>query len=95
LTSESTANLPSGTCPCPHITLDFHTQRQQAASLKPLSSCDISTARQNKANKSLMTFSPLKKPNKSDYTVAKSLRPISLLSTLGKALELVIAGKNR
>jgi hypothetical protein len=37
---------------------------------------------------------PLKKPNKSDYTVAKSWRPISLLSTLGKALELVIAGEN-
>jgi hypothetical protein len=34
---------------------------------------------------------PLKKPNKGDYTVAKSWRPISLLSTLGKALESVIA----
>jgi ribonuclease HI len=34
---------------------------------------------------------PLKKPNKGDYTVAKSWRPISLLSTLGKALEAVVA----
>jgi hypothetical protein len=34
---------------------------------------------------------PLKKPNKGNYTVAKSWRPISLLSTLGKALESVVA----
>jgi hypothetical protein len=34
---------------------------------------------------------PLKKPNKGDYTVAKAWRPISLLSTLGKALESVVA----
>ncbi|EAQ82922.1 hypothetical protein CHGG_10740 [Chaetomium globosum CBS 148.51] len=34
---------------------------------------------------------PLKKPGKSDYTLAKSWRPISLLSTLGKILEAVIA----
>ena len=34
---------------------------------------------------------PLKKPDKGDYTVAKSWRPISLLSTLGKALESVVA----
>lgn len=34
---------------------------------------------------------PLKKPGKGDYTVAKSWRPISLLSTLGKILEAVIA----
>jgi hypothetical protein len=34
---------------------------------------------------------PLKKPNKGDYTVAKSWRPISLLSTLGKTLEAVVA----
>lgn len=34
---------------------------------------------------------PLKKPNKGNYTAAKSWRPISLLSTLGKALESVIA----
>jgi hypothetical protein len=34
---------------------------------------------------------PLKKPNKGNYTVAKAWRPISLLSTLGKALELVVA----
>jgi hypothetical protein len=34
---------------------------------------------------------PLKKPNKGDYTAAKSWRLISLLSTLGKALESVIA----
>jgi hypothetical protein len=34
---------------------------------------------------------PLKKPNKADYTVAKAWRPISLLSTLGKALESVVA----
>ena len=34
---------------------------------------------------------PLKKPDKGDYTVAKSWRPISLLSTLGKILEAVVA----
>ena len=34
---------------------------------------------------------PLKKPNKADYTRAKAWRPISLLPTLGKALEAVIA----
>jgi hypothetical protein len=34
---------------------------------------------------------PLKKPNKGNYTVAKAWRPISLLSTLGKALESVVA----
>jgi hypothetical protein len=34
---------------------------------------------------------PLKKPDKGDYTVAKAWRPISLLSTLGKILEAVVA----
>ncbi|KAK0368754.1 hypothetical protein CLIM01_13892 [Colletotrichum limetticola] len=34
---------------------------------------------------------PLKKPNKSDYGIAKAWRPISLLSTLGKVLESVVA----
>jgi hypothetical protein len=34
---------------------------------------------------------PLKKPSKGDYTVAKSWRPISLLSTLGKTLESIVA----
>jgi hypothetical protein len=34
---------------------------------------------------------PLKKPNKGDYTAAKSWRPISLLSMLGKALESAVA----
>jgi hypothetical protein len=34
---------------------------------------------------------PLKKPNKAYYTVTKAWRPISLLSTLGKALESVVA----
>ena len=34
---------------------------------------------------------PLKKPGKDNYTVAKSWRPISLLATLGKVLESVIA----
>lgn len=34
---------------------------------------------------------PLKKPNKGEYTVAKSWGPISLLSTLGKVLESVVA----
>jgi hypothetical protein len=33
----------------------------------------------------------LKKPNKPDYTVVKAWRPILLLSTLGKALESVVA----
>ncbi|KAJ6438998.1 hypothetical protein O9K51_08401 [Purpureocillium lavendulum] len=34
---------------------------------------------------------PLKKPEKGDYTEAKAWRPISLLSTLGKILEAVVA----
>ena len=34
---------------------------------------------------------PLKKPGKEDYTVAKAWRPISLLATLGKVLESVVA----
>ncbi|TQW06749.1 reverse transcriptase [Cordyceps javanica] len=34
---------------------------------------------------------PLKKPGKENYAVAKAWRPISLLSTLGKLLEAVIA----
>ena len=34
---------------------------------------------------------PLKKPGKGDYTAAKAWRPISLLSTLGKILEAVVA----
>jgi hypothetical protein len=34
---------------------------------------------------------PLKKPEKGDYSLAKHWRPISLLPTLGKALESVIA----
>ncbi|KAF5265373.1 hypothetical protein FOXYS1_3819 [Fusarium oxysporum] len=36
---------------------------------------------------------PLKKPGKDDYKVAKAWRPISLLSTLGKILEAVIADR--
>jgi hypothetical protein len=34
---------------------------------------------------------PLEKPGKEDYTVAKAWRPISLLATLGKVLESVVA----
>ncbi|KAJ5264619.1 hypothetical protein N7505_007412 [Penicillium chrysogenum] len=34
---------------------------------------------------------PLKKPNKANYTIAKAWRPISLLATLGKILESVVA----
>jgi hypothetical protein len=34
---------------------------------------------------------PLRKPNKDDYTRAKAWRPISLLCTLGKILEAVVA----
>jgi hypothetical protein len=34
---------------------------------------------------------PLKKPGKEDYTIAKAWRPISLLATLGKILESVVA----
>ncbi len=33
----------------------------------------------------------LKKQDKDDYTVAKAWRPISLLATLGKLLESVVA----
>lgn len=36
---------------------------------------------------------PLKKPDKPDYALAKAWRPISLLSTLGKLLEAVLAEK--
>lgn len=36
---------------------------------------------------------PLKKPGKRDYTTAKAWRPISLLSTLGKILQAVIADR--
>ncbi|KAF6514240.1 hypothetical protein HZS61_006496 [Fusarium oxysporum f. sp. conglutinans] len=36
---------------------------------------------------------PLKKPGKDNYKVAKSWRPISLLSTLGKILEAVVADR--
>ncbi|KAJ6168143.1 hypothetical protein N7497_000986 [Penicillium chrysogenum] len=34
---------------------------------------------------------PLKNPNKENYTIAKAWRPISLLATLGKILESVVA----
>jgi hypothetical protein len=34
---------------------------------------------------------PLRKPDKSNYKLAKAYRPISLLATLGKALESVLA----
>lgn len=34
---------------------------------------------------------PLKKPDKDDYSLAGAWRPISLLSTLGKVLESVVA----
>ncbi|GKU07113.1 unnamed protein product, partial [Fusarium langsethiae] len=34
---------------------------------------------------------PLKKPNKENYSIAKAWRPISILSTLGKILEAVVA----
>jgi hypothetical protein len=34
---------------------------------------------------------PLKKPGKPDYAVARAWRPISLLSTLGKTMEAVLA----
>jgi hypothetical protein len=34
---------------------------------------------------------PLKKPNKENYIIAKAWRPISLLATLGKILESVVA----
>ena len=34
---------------------------------------------------------PLKKPSKENYTIAKAWRPISLLATLGKILESVVA----
>jgi hypothetical protein len=37
------------------------------------------------------TTIPLKKPNKDDYTQSKAWRPVSLLSTLGKLLETVVA----
>jgi hypothetical protein len=37
------------------------------------------------------TRQELKKPNKEDYSIAKAWRPISLLSTLGKILEAVVA----
>ena len=36
---------------------------------------------------------PLRKPDKPDYTLAKAYRPISLLATLGKILESIIADR--
>lgn len=36
---------------------------------------------------------PLKKPDKDDYRIAKAWRPTSLLSTLGKILETVVADR--
>ena len=36
---------------------------------------------------------PLRKPGKGDYTVPKAWRPISLLSSLGKILEAVLADR--
>lgn len=36
---------------------------------------------------------PLKKPNKEDYTLPRAYRPISLLPTLSKAMEYLIAQK--
>lgn len=36
-------------------------------------------------------ITPLRKPGKDDYTKVKAWRPFSLLSTLGKILEAVIA----
>jgi hypothetical protein len=36
---------------------------------------------------------PLKKPDKADYRIAKAWRPVSLLSTLGKILEAVVADR--
>lgn len=38
-----------------------------------------------------MKIIPLRKPGKGDYSIAKAWRPISLLLTLGKALEAVVA----
>ncbi len=35
----------------------------------------------------------LKKPKKEDYIVPKAYRPIVLLSTLRKALELIVVGR--
>jgi hypothetical protein len=35
----------------------------------------------------------LRKPNKEDYTISKAYRPIALLNTIGKILELVMARK--
>ena len=37
----------------------------------------------------------LRKPDKPDYTDPKAYRPISLLNTLGKALETVVAKRVR
>ncbi|KAM4061877.1 reverse transcriptase (RNA-dependent DNA polymerase) [Hirsutella rhossiliensis] len=39
----------------------------------------------------VMAAKPWKAPDKGDYTLAKAWRPISLLSTLGKILEAVVA----
>ena len=35
----------------------------------------------------------LRKPKKNDYTNLKAYRPIALLDTIGKALELIVARK--
>jgi hypothetical protein len=45
-----------------------------------------------KAWKETITLA-LQKPNKEDYTVVGAYRPIALLNTIGKLLELVMARK--
>ena len=52
--------------------------------------CSLITGRQPRAFK-IAKIIPLRKPNKPDYEQAGAYRPISLLSTLGKALESVVA----
>ena len=39
------------------------------------------------------TIVPLRKPDKLDYKLAKVYRPISLLATLGKILESIVADR--
>jgi hypothetical protein len=45
-----------------------------------------------KAWKEAITLA-LQKPNKEDYTIVRAYRPIALLNTIGKLLELIISYK--
>jgi ribonuclease HI len=67
--------------------LTWHTVKYRVLELFQASLAEGSLPRQWRHAKII----PLKKPNKENYTIAKAWRPISLLATLGKILESVVA----